>query len=134
MFSPIWSGKRNRSDEEVAGWEREQAKLHQDYESPWLSALVTFSGFVAAFIGSVAVLFLAVHLARGTGWLPYALMLAGLVGAHLCLRAARYQKRRRARRLAGEDHAEVTRQAARVQHEDAATGPPTDDCRPTDPN
>jgi hypothetical protein len=38
MFSPIWSGKRNRSDEQVAEWERQQAKLNQDYESPWLSA------------------------------------------------------------------------------------------------
>ena len=38
MFSPIWSGKRNRSDEEVAEWERQQAKLNQDYESPWRSA------------------------------------------------------------------------------------------------
>ena len=52
---------------------------------------------VAAFIGSVAVIFLVVHLVHGTGWLPYALMLAGLVGAHLCLRAVRYQKRRHAR-------------------------------------
>ena len=109
MFSPIWSGKQNRSDEEVAEWERQQAKLNQDYESPWLSALVKFSGFVAAFIGSVAVFFLIGHLIRGTGWLPYALMIAGLVGAHLCLRAVRYRKRRHARRLAVGDHGEVTR-------------------------
>ena len=52
---------------------------------------------VAAFIGSVAVIFLVVHLVHGTGWLPYALMLAGLVGVHLCLRAVRYQKRRHVR-------------------------------------
>jgi hypothetical protein len=108
MFSPIWSGRQpNRSDKEVAEWERQQAKLHQDYESPWLSGLVTFSGFVAAFIGSVTVFFLGVHLAHGRGWLPYALMLGGLVGAHLCLRFVRYQKRRHARRLASEDHGEV---------------------------
>src|SRR5215472_13695345 len=69
---------------------------NQDYESPWLSGLVTFSGFVAAFIGSVAVIFLVVHLVHGTGWWPFALMLAGLVGAHLCLRAVRYQRRRHA--------------------------------------
>jgi len=108
MFSPIWSGKQNRSDEEVAEWERQQAKL-QDYESPWLSGLVTFSGFVAAFIGSVTVIFLVVHLVHGTGWLPYALILAGLVGAHLCLRAVRYQKRRHAGRLVGADHGQATR-------------------------
>jgi len=103
-FSPFWSDKQNRSDEEIAEWERQQAKLHQDYDHPWLSGLVTFSGFVAAFIGSVAVIFLGVHLAHGKDWLPYALMLAGLVGAHLCLRAVRYQKRRHARRLAVGDH------------------------------
>jgi hypothetical protein len=39
MFSPIWSGKRYRSDEEVAEWERQQVKLHQDYDSPWLSVV-----------------------------------------------------------------------------------------------
>jgi len=110
MFSPIWSRKRFRSDEEVAEWERQQVKLNQDYESPWLTALVTFSGFVAAFIGSVVVFFFVVHLAQGTGWYPYALMLAGLVGAHLCLRAVRYRRRRRARRLAGGDHGQVTRE------------------------
>ncbi|HYB88021.1 MAG TPA: hypothetical protein VEC76_14285 [Streptosporangiaceae bacterium] len=107
MFSPIWSGKQNRSDEEVAEWERQQAKLNQDYESPWLSGLVTFSGFVAAFIGSVAIIFLVVHLVHGRGWLPYALMLAGLVGAHLFLRAVRHRKRRHARRLIGGDHGQV---------------------------
>jgi hypothetical protein len=106
-FSPFWSDKENRSDAEVAEWERQQAKLHQDYDHPWLSGLVTFSGFVAAFIGSVAVIFLGVHLAHGKDWLPYALMLAGLVGAHLCLRAVRYQKRRHARRLAVGDHGQL---------------------------
>jgi len=117
MFSPIWSGKTpNRSDDEVAEWERQQAKLHQDYDSPWLSGLVTFSGFVAAFIGSVAVFFLAAHLVHGRGWLPYALMIAGLVGAHLGLRAVRYQKRRHARRLAGEDHGQARRDRRSEAH------------------
>jgi hypothetical protein len=49
--------KKDRSDEEVDTWERKQAKLGKDYDSPWLTALVTFSAFVAAFIGSVDVLF-----------------------------------------------------------------------------
>jgi Flp pilus assembly protein TadB len=95
MFSPFLSGKQNRSDEEIAEWERQQAKLGQDYESPWLSGLVTFSGFVAAFIGSVDVLFVIANLHHGTVWLPYALILVALVGAHLCLRAVRYRRRRR---------------------------------------
>lgn len=104
MFSPFLSGKQNRSDEEVAEWERQQAKLGQDYESPWLSGLVTFSGFVAAFIGSVDVLFVIANLRHGTVWLPYALILAALVGAHLCLRTVRYRRRRHARQSVVGDH------------------------------
>jgi Flp pilus assembly protein TadB len=104
MFSPFLSGKQNRSDEEVAGRERQQAKLGKDYESPWLSGLVTFSGFVAAFIGSVAALFVIANLRHGTVWLPYALILAALVGVHLCLRAVRYRRRRHARQPAVGDH------------------------------
>jgi hypothetical protein len=91
MLSPfLILPKKNRSDEEVAGWERQQAKLGQDYDSPWLSALVTFSGFVAAFIGSVDVLFVIANLRHGTVWIPYALVLAALVGAHLFLRAGAF--------------------------------------------
>jgi Flp pilus assembly protein TadB len=112
MFSPFLSGKPNRSDEEVAEWERQQAKLGQDYESPWLSGLVTFSGFVAAFIGSVAALLVIANLRHGRVWLPYALILAALVGTHLCLRALRYRRRRRARRSIVVDHGHVTRERA----------------------
>jgi hypothetical protein len=108
MFSPFLS-RKHRSDEEVAEWERQQAKLGQDYDSPWLSGLITFSGFVAAFIGSVDALFVIANLRHGTVWLPYALTLAALVGAHLCLRAVRYQRRRHARQSAVGDHRQVTR-------------------------
>jgi Flp pilus assembly protein TadB len=109
MFSPFLSGKQNRSDEEVAEWERQQAKLGQDYESPWLSGLVTFSGFVAAFIGSVAALLVLANLRHGRVWLPYAVILAALVVTHLCLRAVRYRRRRRARRSVVVDHGPGTR-------------------------
>jgi Flp pilus assembly protein TadB len=109
MFSPFLSGNQNRSDEEVAEWERQQAKLGQDYGSPWLSGLVTFSGFVAAFIGSIAVLFVIANLRHGRVWLPYAVILAALVGTHLCLRAVRYRRRRHARQSAVGDHGQVTR-------------------------
>ena len=111
MLSPfLILSKKNRSDEEVAGWERQQAKLGQDYDSPWLSALVTFSGFVAAFIGSVDVLFVIANLRHGTIWVPYALILAALVGAHLCLRAVRFRKRRHARQPAvGDDDGQTAR-------------------------
>ena len=104
MFSPFGPGRQNRSDEEIAEWERQQAKLGRDYESPWLSGLVTFSGYAAAFIGSVAVLFVVANLRHGTVWLPYALILAALVGAHLCLRAVRYRRHRHARQSVVGDH------------------------------
>lgn len=98
MFSPILGGKQTRSDEEVAEWERQRSKSSEDYDgSPWLTSLVTFSGFVAAFIGSVVVLFVIANLRHGTVWLPYALILGALVTAHLCLRAVRNKRRRHAR-------------------------------------
>ena len=97
MLPPILFSKRNRSDEEVAEWEAQQAKLGKDYGSPWLSGMVTFSGFVAAFIGSVAILLILANLHHGTVWVPYTVILAALVAGHLCLRALLY-KRRRARR------------------------------------
>jgi Flp pilus assembly protein TadB len=108
MFSPILGGKQNRSDEEVTEWERQRAKSNEDYDtSPWLTSLVTFSGFVAAFIGSVVVLFVIANLRHGTVWLPYALILGALVAAHLCLRAVRYKRRRQAKQLAVGDHGRV---------------------------
>ena len=58
----VWVRKAKSLDEEIAEWERQQAKLGRDYESPWLSGLVTFSGYAAAFIGSVAVLFVVANL------------------------------------------------------------------------
>jgi len=98
MFSPILGGKQSRSDEEVTEWERRRSKSSEDYDgSPWLTSLVTFSGFVAAFIGSVVALFVIANLRHGTVWLPYALILGALVGAHLCLRVVRYRRRRHAK-------------------------------------
>jgi hypothetical protein len=132
MFSPIGmsgGGKRNRSDKEVAEWEKRRAKPSKGYdESPWLTALVTFSGFVAAFIGSVVVLLIIANLRNGTVWLSYALILAALVGAHLCLRAVRY-RRRHARQSGAEDR----RQAASDRHPETACGPGVDQPRSPDP-
>jgi hypothetical protein len=113
MLTPFLFSKQSRSDEEVAEWERQRAKLSKGYdESPWLTGLVTFSGFVAAFLGSVIALLVIANLRHGTMWLPYALILAALAGAHLCLRAVRYQ-RRRARRSAVGEHRRVTRSPER---------------------
>jgi Flp pilus assembly protein TadB len=108
MFSPIMGGKQSRSDEEVTEWERQRSKFSKDYdESPWLTSLVTFSGFVAAFIGSVVALLVIANLRHGTVWLPYALILGALVGVHLCLRAVRYRRRRQARQSAAGDHGQA---------------------------
>jgi hypothetical protein len=109
MFSPILGRKQNRSDEEVTEWERRRSKSSKDYdESPWLTSLVTFSGFVAAFIGSVVALFVIANLRHGTVWLPYAVILGALVGAHLCLRGVRHQRRRHARQPTVGDHGQAT--------------------------
>lgn len=95
MFPPILPGKRHRSKDEDGDWEKRLDRLSQDYEgSPWLTALVNFSGFLAAFAGSMAALFTIANLRHGTVWVPYALILAALVGAHLCLRAVRHGRRR----------------------------------------
>ena len=94
MFPPILPGRRHRKEED-GNWEKRLDNLSQDYEgSPWLTALVNFSGFLAVFAGSMAALFTIANLRHGTVWVPYALILAALVGAHLCLRAVRYRRRR----------------------------------------
>jgi hypothetical protein len=99
MLPPILFSKKHRSDEEVAEWEAEQARVSKGYyDSPWLSGLVTFTGFVAAFIGSFDLLLLIANLRHGMVWVPYAVILAALAAGHLCLRAALYRVRRRARR------------------------------------
>jgi hypothetical protein len=99
MLTPFLFSKQHRSDEEVAEWEAQQAKISKGYyESPWLSALVTFTGFAAAFVGSFALLLMIANLRHGTVWVPYALILAALAGGHLCLRAARFLVHRRAGR------------------------------------
>ena len=105
MLPPILFSKQHRSDEEVAEWEAEQAKLGKDYDSPWLSGMVTFSGFAAAFIGSFTVLLVVANLRHGTVWVPYAVILVALIAGHLCLRAVRYQARRRTRRRNAALHA-----------------------------
>jgi hypothetical protein len=98
MLPPFLFSKQRRSDEEVAEWEAQQAKLGRDYDSPWLSGMVTFSGFVAAFIGSVAILLIVANLRHGMVWVPYTVILAALAAGHLCLRALLYKRRRQARR------------------------------------
>jgi Flp pilus assembly protein TadB len=100
MYPPILPGRQRRPGEEDRDWEERQDKLARNYDgSPWLTLLVNFSGFLAAFAGSFAALFVIGNLDNGTVWVPYAVLLAVVVGTHLLLRAERY-RRRRARRAA----------------------------------
>ncbi len=94
MFPPLLPGRRHRPGEEGPDRERRLEELSRGYEgSPWLTALVLFSGFLAAFVGSFAAILLLVNLPNGRE-LPFALILAALVGAHVSLRALRYYRRR----------------------------------------
>ena len=116
MLTPFLFSKQHRSDEEVAEWEAEQAKLSKgNYDSPWLSGMVTFSGFVAAFIGSFCVLLIVANLRHGAVWVPYTAILAGLVAGHLCVRAVRYRKRRRAGRGRAPAHVASSGRSARYR-------------------
>jgi Flp pilus assembly protein TadB len=59
--------------------------------------MVTFSGFVAAFISSFAILLIVANLRHGTVWVPYTVIVGALVAGHLCLRVLLYKRRRQAR-------------------------------------
>jgi hypothetical protein len=94
MFPPLLPGRGHGPGQESADQERRLEELSRGYEgSPWLTALVLFSGFLLALAGSFAAILLLVNLPNG-GELPFALILGGLVGVHLSLRAVRYYRRR----------------------------------------
>ena len=95
MYPPILPGKGRRPDEEDTGQERRLREVSRGYEgSPWLTALVDFSGFLVAFVGTFDLLFLLGTALTGRTWWPYAVILAALAGTHACLRAVRYGRRR----------------------------------------
>lgn len=99
MYPPILPGRQRRPGAEDRDWEERQDKLGNYEGSPWLTSLVTFSGLLTVFAGSFAALFIIANLRDGTVWVPYAIVLAVLVGTHVLLRAERH-RRRRARRAA----------------------------------
>ena len=96
MYPPILpGGPPYRSDEDPER-ERRLEQLSHAYEgSPWLTLLVNFSGFLAVFAGSFVAMFLLGNLSNGGAWIPYALLLAVLAGAHAGLRAVRHHPFRR---------------------------------------
>jgi hypothetical protein len=92
QFSP---GRPHRPGEEDLDRERRLEELSRGYEgSPWLTLLVNFSGFLAVFAWSFVAVILLLNLRNGEAWLPYALVLAALVGVHAGLRAVRHYRRR----------------------------------------
>ena len=96
MYPPIPPGRSHGPGEEDPGRQQRLEELSRGYEgSPWLTALGLFSGFLAAFVGSFAAVLLLVNLPNG-GELPFALILAALVGVHLGLRGVRHYRRRAA--------------------------------------
>ena len=102
-YPPMLPGRGRRPDEEGTDQERRLQELSRGYEdSPWLTALVTFSGFLVVFVGTFTTLFLLGTALTGRTWWPFAVILAALVGTHGCLRAVRYGRRRARRSGTGE--------------------------------
>jgi hypothetical protein len=79
--------------------EKHLESLSQDYAgTPWLTALVNFSGFLAVFVGSYVAIALAISAGNRDEWWPYALILAVLVAVHAGLRMLRRHRREAGRR------------------------------------
>ena len=94
-YPPMLPGRRRRPDEEGTDQEQRMQELSRGYEdSPWLTALVVFSGFLVAFVGTFDTLFLLGTALTGRTWWPFAVILAALAGTHACLRGIRYGRRR----------------------------------------
>jgi hypothetical protein len=111
MFLPR-PGRPPRPGEEDPGQEKRFQELSRGYEdSPWLTLLVNFSGFLVIFAGSFTTVFLLGTALTGRTWWPYALILAAMAGTHACLRAIRH-RRRRARQPGAGDHKRATRSAS----------------------
>jgi fatty acid desaturase len=92
-FPPVLPGLPPYRSDEDPEREKRLEQLNRDYEgSPWLTALVYFSGFLAVFAGSFAAVFLLGNLGS-VEWWPYALILAVLVTAHVGLRMLRHHRR-----------------------------------------
>ena len=99
MLVPMLPGRSHRTGGEDPGQESRLQELSRGYEdSPWLTLLVTFSGFLLVFVGSLDAIFLIGTALTGQVWLPYALILAALAGTYACLWGLRYKRRHPARR------------------------------------
>ncbi len=61
--------------------------------TPWLTALVYLSGFLAVFAGSYVTVTMLISLSSSDEWWPSALLLAVLVAAHAGLRVLQHHRR-----------------------------------------
>ena len=114
MYPPMLPGRGHRQGEGDIDQEKRLQELSRGYEdSPWLTALVLFSGFLVALVGTFDTVFLLGTALTGRTWWPYAVILAALVGTHTCLRTVRYG-RRRSRQSGTGDRRRVTRK--RTEH------------------
>ena len=95
MYPPMLPGKGRRPGEEGTGHDRRLQELSRGYDgAPWLTALVIFSGFLLALVGTFDTVFLLGTAFNGRTWRPYPVILAALAGTHACLRTVRYRRRR----------------------------------------
>ena len=77
-YPPMLPGKRHRPGDE-ADQEKRLQGLSRGYEdSPWLTALVDFSGFLVVLVGSFTALFLLGTVLSRRTWWPFAVILAAL--------------------------------------------------------
>ena len=95
MYPPMLPGRGRRPGEADTDQQKRLQELSRGYEdSPWLTALVDFSGFLVVLAGSFTALFLIGTALNGRTWWPYAVILAALAGTHACLPAVRFRRRR----------------------------------------
>jgi len=95
MYPPMLPGNGRRPGEEGTEQERRLRELSRGYEdSPLLTGLVMFSGFLLVLVGTFDLVFLLGAGLTGRRWWPYALILAALAGTHAGLRAVRYRRGR----------------------------------------
>ena len=99
VFASILPG-RSHLPEDEPDRDKRLKELSRGYEeTPWLTLLVAFSGFLVAVPGSMVLLFILGVGLTGGRWLPYALLLGVLVAVHVCLRAVRRRRRHKRCRL-----------------------------------
>jgi hypothetical protein len=93
-MAPILPGGPSYQSGEDPEREKRFNREYAEYAgSPWLTALVQFSGFLLVFVGSFVTVILLINLGSNDEWWPYAFILAVLAAAHAGLRMLRHHRR-----------------------------------------